>query len=59
MTPNQIREARLQCNSNWEILQTVVDTGVEYPDAVWKVTCALGLPKDEVEEMERDYDEVA
>jgi hypothetical protein len=58
MTPAQIREARLQCNSNWELLQMVIDTGVEYPDAVWKVTKALGLPKDEVAEMERDYDEV-
>lgn len=58
MSPNEIRAASQEGNSNWEVLQMVVDTGVEYPDAVWKVTKALGLPKDEVAEMERDYDEV-
>lgn len=59
MTSNEIREASKAGNSNWEVLQMVIDAGVEYPDAVWKVSQALRLPKDEAEQMERDYDEIA
>jgi hypothetical protein len=57
MTPSQIRAASDEGNSNWEVLQMVVDAGIEFPDAVFKVTQALRLPKDEVAQMERDYDE--
>ena len=59
MTNQQIREASAAGNSNWEVLQMVIDAGREYPDAVFAVSQALRLPKDEVEQMERDYDECA
>jgi len=38
-----------------EILRSVVRSGIEYPDAVWKVTQALRLQDLEVYEMEQEY----
>ncbi len=59
MTPNkrEIKAMSLNGDSNWEILATVVNSGVEFPDAVWTVSSALGLDAEERKQMERDYDE--
>jgi hypothetical protein len=57
MNNQQIREASNAGNSNWEVLQMVIDSGVEYPDAVFKVSQALGMDAEEVEEMETGYNE--
>jgi len=42
--------------SNWEVLEYVTSEGVEYPDAVYLVTCALRLDDEQVFEMEDRYD---
>ena len=52
-----IKEASLNGYSNWEILGLVIDSGIEFPDAVYLVSSTLNLDKDEVEQMEGDYDE--
>lgn len=57
MTNQQIRDLSNAGDSNWEILSAVVRSGVEFPDAVWKVSQALRLDDEEREQMERDYDE--
>lgn len=59
MTPNkrEIRAMSQNGDSNWEILACVVNSGVEFPDAVWTVSSALGLDVEESKQMERDYDE--
>lgn len=57
MTPAEIRAMRDGGDSAWEVLQAVIDTGVEFPDAVWKVSQALRLDREQVEQMKRDYDE--
>lgn len=59
MTPNkrEIRAMRQNGDSPWEILACVVNSGVEFPDAVWTVSSALGLDAEERKQMERDYDE--
>jgi len=57
MNNAQIRSASFEGNSNFEILQMVIDSGLEYPDAVWKVTQALRLDREEVEEMELKHAE--
>jgi methyl coenzyme M reductase subunit C len=57
MTTNDIKQASAAGNSNWEVLHMVVAAGREFPDASWAVTHALRLKPDEVEQMERDYDE--
>lgn len=57
MSIAQIRERYNQGDSHWEILADLVDEGIEYPDAVWKMTSALRLDADEVAEMEQGYDE--
>lgn len=57
MNNQQIREASKAGNSNWEVLQMVIDSGIEYPDAVFKVSQALGMDAEEVEEMETGYNE--
>lgn len=59
MNAQDIRNARAAGNSTWEILHMVIATGREYPDAVFKVSQALRMDKEEVAEMERDYDEIA
>lgn len=59
MNSKEIKEAQKNFYSNWEILSMVIQSGIEYPDAVWKVSKALNLDRDEREEMERDYDEIA
>lgn len=57
MTAQQIRDLSNAGDSNWEVLSAVVLSGVEFPDAVWKVSQALRLDDEEREQMERDYDE--
>lgn len=59
MNDRQIKEASAAGNSNFEVLQMVIDAGSEFPDAQWKVTKALGLKPDEAEQMVADYDECA
>lgn len=44
-----------ECYSTWEILDVVIFEGIEYPDAVYLVTRALGLDDEEVAEMEDRY----
>lgn len=57
MNTKEIKAAKAAGNSNWEVLHMVVESGIEFPDAVWKVSRALRLDEEEREEMERDYDE--
>lgn len=57
MNKREIKAASAAGNSNFEVLDMVVKSGVEYPDAVWAVSSALGLKPDEVDAMEADYDE--
>lgn len=59
MTHEEIRAARRGGDSDWEILAQCVAKGMEFPDASARVAAALRLPPDEVERMERDYDEIA
>lgn len=55
MTNDEIRASRDNGNFPWEILHELVAAGVEYPDAVWKVSQALRMDAEEVEEMEDKY----
>ena len=59
MNRAQIKAASAQGNSDWEVLQMVVSSGAEYPDAVFKVSQALGMDNEQREEMEERYDECA
>ena len=57
-TKEQILHASIHgCATPVELLRAVVDEGVEFPDAVWKVSQALGMKPDEVQEMEAAYDQ--
>lgn len=55
MTRVEIREMWRAGNSTTDCLREVVASGFEYPDAVWKVTQALNLDAESVEEMELNY----
>lgn len=57
MDKKLIKAAKAEGNSDFEVLQMVVDSGIEFPDAVYLVSSALRMTPDEVEQMERDYDE--
>jgi len=57
MTHAEIKAAKTAGNSDWEILQMVIDSGREYADAVYRVSEALRMKADERQCMERDYDE--
>jgi hypothetical protein len=57
MTNQDIKQSSAAGNSSWEILAQVIRAGVEYPDAVYRVSAALRLDPDECECMARDYDE--
>lgn len=39
-----------------EKLQILIDTGWDFPDAVWQVTQHFKLTPSQVEELEEDYD---
>lgn len=56
MTSNEIKAAYKGGDSTWEILGKLTASGIEYPDAEWLVTKALGLKPDEVAEMRDGYD---
>lgn len=45
-------------NSPWEILAAMVNDGYEFPDASAKVGAALRMTKDEIKDMEHDYDTI-
>lgn len=57
MTKNEIRKMYQNGEGPMDILTEVVLSGVEYPDAVFKVKDALNLDEEAVAEMEADYDE--
>ena len=57
MNHKEIKEAKANGYSNWEILQMCIDKGQEYPDAVYRVSAALKMKDDERQQMEKDYDE--
>lgn len=44
-------------DSQLDILNAMIREGWEFPDAVARIADALRLTKDEVEQLERDYDE--
>ena len=58
MSPNDIKEARRNGYSNWEILSMLIDCDWEYPDAVNQIVFVLKLDKDEIAEMKYDYDTI-
>ena len=58
MNTKQIKEAKAAGNSDWEILHMVIKSGVEYPDAVYRVSAALRMDEEERQQMEDDYDDL-
>lgn len=52
MTAKQIKEASDAGNSDFEVLQMAIDSGLEYPDAVWRVSQALRMDDEQRQEME-------
>jgi hypothetical protein len=59
MTRKDIKQAKQDGYSDWEILHQVVASGVEFPDASYLVSQALNMNSEQREQMERDYDECA
>jgi len=59
MNRKQIIEARNNGHVPGEILRWIVEEGVEYPAAYWKVTDALGLNKAQADAMQRWYDDTS
>jgi hypothetical protein len=59
MIPNkqEMRNMYRNGDSAWEILACLTGNGIEFPEASYMVTSALGLDAEETEQMERDYDE--
>lgn len=57
MTPAEIKARRQGGDSPWEILAAAVQGGMEFPDASARIAAALRMDAEEVEAMERDYDE--
>lgn len=57
MTHSQIKQSRAAGNSNWEILHELVTEGFEFPDASYRVACALRMDEEERLCMEADYNE--
>ena len=56
MNTDEIKHARRNGYSTWEILHMVVDAGKEFPDAEWLVSRALKLDDEERAEMVDAYD---
>lgn len=55
MNTTEIRALRAAGEPLHSILCAVIAAGLEFPDAVWRVTRALRLEPDEVQEMEDAY----
>ena len=58
ITDDLMRRCRRECYSLWEILSLLVQSGMEFPDAQWRMTRVFKLDAEEVEQMVRDYDEI-
>lgn len=58
MSKQEMVAAKRECNSNWEILSMAIQSGLEFPDAVWRVSQALKLDAEDAAQMELDYDEI-
>lgn len=58
MTSKEIKEMYDAGNASWEILAAMVNDGDEFPDASAKVGAALRMKKDEIKDMEHDYDTI-
>jgi hypothetical protein len=56
ITRTDIRTMRRNGDSAWEILATVVASGIEFPDAEFLVSSTLNLDPDEHDEMIDGYD---
>lgn len=59
MNTSDIRKASANGDSDFEILAAVIAAGVEYPDAVWKVSQALRMDDEQRQEMEDKYSDYA
>jgi hypothetical protein len=57
MTQADIKGMYAEGNSTWEVLAAVIDAGVEFPDAEYKVSQALKLDAEERAEMVDKYSE--
>lgn len=55
MSKSEIRSKWHDGEAAVDILRDAVASGLEYPDAVWRVTDALRLDNESVEEMEGHY----
>lgn len=55
MSKAEIRSKWADGEAAVDILRDAVASGLEYPDAVWRVSDALKMQKLEVEEMEESY----
>ena len=55
MTKHEIKECYAAGNSAWEILAMLINDGVEYPDAEYRVIDALQMNHNEVQEMVYNY----
>ena len=58
MKAKDVRRMHMNGEPPMDILIAVVQSGVEYPDALWLVTRVLGLDQEAVEELEADYEEL-
>jgi len=55
MTHAQIKQSRAAGNSNWEILQQMIDQGSTYKHAAYEIACALRMDEEERQSMAADY----
>lgn len=57
LNAKDVRELRMNGEAPMDILTEVVQSGMEYPDALWLVTRVLNLDAESVAELEADYAE--
>lgn len=55
MNKREIKEMYAAGNSTWEVLTAVIEKGVEFPDAEYRVAQALKLDSEECAEMIEKY----
>ena len=56
MTKQGIRDAYQAGNSDWEILEWLIQDGLEFPDAVYRVSSTLRLDEEGTAQMVDGYE---
>lgn len=59
LTKHEIKQMYHDGESPVDILTAAIQTGIEYPDAVWLVSSTLRMDEDEREDMEHKYTDFA